>query len=421
MSRVTKQKVNITSQSENLVAQIQLPASKSISNRALILNEILKVKLGKGIVLLNVSDADDTQILITAIAQSGGTIYLDNAGTCMRFLCAYFAALPGINVVLTGSERLHERPIHSLVKALQKMGAEINYLSKENCLPISIVGKQLSGGLVKVTGNQSSQFISALLLIAPLLTNPLEIQVEGEIVSKEYIKLSQLMLQEFGIPCQISEDYRLIKAYSIHQENIPETYNIEADWSSAAFFYEAAILAEKADLFFENLQLNSIQGDAILAKWMEEFGINSIQKENGVAISKIRKGKLNINKIDFTNHPDLASAIICASAGASIPFCAEGISSLQVKESNRIIALKNGLDLLHFKVKTTENTLCHDGLAHAFYQNSCINTENDHRITMAFSMLAIAQSNIVLLESESVKKSFPNFWIEAKKIGLTVK
>jgi 3-phosphoshikimate 1-carboxyvinyltransferase len=420
MAKGGKTKVNISSSKEVLIANINLPASKSISNRALILNAVIQYKFGKSISLKNLSQADDTLILQKALKQASGTIHVDNAGTCLRFLCAYFAAIPGIDLVLTGSERLLKRPIQPLIKALQSMGAQISYVNADNSLPIRIKGTALKGGIVQVEGNESSQFISALMLISPLLAEPLTLQVSNKIVSKAYIKLSQTMLQEMGIPCFISNEYNLVRTDLIKEDNIPATYTIEADWSSAAFFYEAAVLADKADLFFENLQLNSIQGDAILANWMENFGIKSIQKETGVAISKIKVPTPIINSLDFTNHPDLAPAIICASAGASIPFCAMGIDSLQFKESQRISAIAKGLSLLHYQVKTTENSLCHDGLAHAFYQNSCLETEDDHRITMAFAIMAIAQSNMVLTESHSVKKSFPNFWEEAAKIGIII-
>jgi 3-phosphoshikimate 1-carboxyvinyltransferase len=420
MAKAPKNKAIIQSKNDVLFANIELPASKSISNRALILNAVLKQKFGKEIKLINLSEADDTKILLAALAQAEGTINVENAGTCLRFLCAYYAAIPGIKVVLTGNERLIERPILPLIKALQSLGANIQFLEKENFLPIAIEGRQLSGGKLVLEGNQSSQFISALLLISPLLEDPLEIQISGVIVSKDYIKLTQVMLQEFGFNCQISDDYTLVQTKAINKLKPLEEYKIEADWSSAAFFYEAAVLADKADIFFENLNLNSIQGDVILAEWMERFGIKSIQKETGVAITKTKIPHPILSEINFNNHPDLAPAIICATAGASIPFSAHGISSLQFKESKRIDALNEGLKLLHFRVQANDNSLSHDGLAHAFYQNSCVNTESDHRICMAFALMSIAQSTIVLTETNSVKKSFPNFWDEAKKIGIVI-
>lgn len=419
MTKTPKQKFSVQSNNENLIANILLPGSKSISNRALILKEIIAQKTGKNIEIKNLSTAEDTQILISALAQKQGLINIQNAGTCLRFLCAFFAASEGSDIILTGSDRMKERPIAPLIEALRILGAQIQYLEKENCLPIQIKGAKLRGGIVKVSGELSSQFISALMLISPLLDTPIRINIEGEMVSKEYIKLTQTMLENFGIGCESSENGKDIQTEELDPNKTPETYTVEADWSSAAFFYEAAVLAEKADIFFENLYLNSIQGDAILAQWMEGFGIKSFQKETGISITKTRITGSTPTQLNFINHPDLAPAFICATAGAYMPFIAEGIGSLQHKESKRISVLAEALKQLHFKVTETESSLQHDGLAHAFYQNTIIQTHQDHRMVMALAMFAVSQSVIVFNETSSVIKSFPNFWEEAAKIGIT--
>lgn len=421
MAKLPKKKFTISSLKDILIADIQLPASKSISNRALVLQEIIKNKTGKLVALHHLSDADDTQILKDSLSITKGSIDIKNAGTCLRFLTAFFAASEGREITLTGSDRMKERPIAPLVEALIKMGAEITYLEKEHCIPIHITGKKLDANEVSVTGNQSSQFISALLLISPLLKNNFRINIAGEIVSKDYISMTLQMLKQFGVNHKIGPNHEWVQTEIETNQELVTSYAIEADWSSAAFFYQAALLAEKADLFFPRLSLQSIQGDVILAKTMEQFGIRSIQKETGISISKGKTPANTPSTFNFTDCPDLAPAIITASAGAGIPFCANGIESLQWKESNRISTLANGLKLLHFRIQSTEQTLCHDGIPHAFYQNSIVETESDHRITMAFAMLAIAQSQIVLNEIDSVQKSFPNFWIEAKKIGISVK
>jgi len=421
MAKTVKQKFSVQSNNENLIAHILLPGSKSISNRALILKEIIAQKTGKTIDIKNLSAAEDTQILISALAQKQGSVNIQNAGTCLRFLCAYFAASEGSDIILTGSDRMKERPIAPLIEALRNMGANIQYLEENNCLPIQIKGTKLKGGKVNVSGSLSSQFISALMLISPLLETPIQIDMEGELVSKEYIKLTQTLLEQFGIGCIQTENIDNIQVKELDPNKIPETYTVEADWSSAAFFYEAAVLAEKADIFFENLYLNSIQGDSILAQWMEGFGIKSFQKETGIAITKTRISGATPTQLNFINHPDLAPAFICATAGAYMPFNAEGISSLQHKESKRISVLATALKQLHFKVTETESSLEHDGLAHAFYQNTIIQTHQDHRMVMALAMFAVSQSVIVLNETSSVIKSFPNFWEEAAKIGITVK
>jgi 3-phosphoshikimate 1-carboxyvinyltransferase len=414
-------KVLIETDETNLVATIQLPASKSISNRAYILQQVVQQKIGKSIAILNPSDADDTLIIKQALADPTGIIDIKNAGTCLRFLTAYFAATTGINVTIKGSERMRQRPIEPLVSALIQLGATINYLEEKNYLPIQIIGSKLKGGSINIPTNESSQFVSALMLVAPLMEQELTLNLLGEIVSKHYITMTQNMLEDFGFSCKISENYSLVQTENMLNKELPESYAIETDWSSAAFFYEAAVIADKADILFLGLKLNSIQGDAILAKWMEELGIRTIEKEEGLYITKGKlPGKSNF-EFNFSDNPDLAPAIICATAGASYILKATGISSLAHKESNRIDALAKGLQQLHFKVKASSNSIEHDGLQHAFYENSVIETNEDHRITMAFAMLAILQSSIVLSETESVIKSFPNFWQEAAKIGINVR
>lgn len=414
-------KVLIETDETNLVATIQLPASKSISNRAYILQQVVQQKIGKSIAILNPSDADDTLIIKQALADPTGIIDIKNAGTCLRFLTAYFAATTGINVTIKGSERMRQRPIEPLVSALIQLGATINYLEEKNYLPIQIIGSKLKGGSINIPTNESSQFVSALMLVAPLMEQELTLNLLGEIVSKHYIVMTQNMLKEFGFSCKISENYSLVQTENILNKELPESYAIEADWSSAAFFYEAAVIADKVDILFPGLKLNAIQGDAILAKWMEELGIRTIEKEDGVYITKGKlPGKSNF-EFNFSDNPDLAPAMICATAGASYILNAIGISSLAHKESNRIDALAKGLQQLHFKVKTSSNSIEHDGLQHAFYENSLIETKDDHRIAMSFAMLAILQSSIVLSETESVAKSFPNFWQEAAKIGINVR
>ncbi len=414
-------KVLIETDETNLVATIQLPASKSISNRAFILQQIIQQKTGKSIAILYPSEADDTLILKQALADPNGIINIKNAGTCLRFLTAYFAATPGIIVTLTGSERMKQRPIEPLVSALIKLGASISYLEENYCLPIQIKGSKLTGGTIDIPANESSQFASALMLVAPLMNEPLILQLSGSIISKEYIGMTQTMLNQFGFNCKISDNYSLVQTENSLKEELAESYTIEADWSSAAFFYEAAVIADKADILFPRLKLNSIQGDVILAKWMEELGIRTIEKEEGIYITKGKLPAKSNFEFNFSDNPDLAPAMICATAGASYILNATGISSLAYKESNRIEALEKGLQQLHYKVKTSSNSLEHDGLQHAFYENNVIETQEDHRITMAFAVLAILQSSIVLSETESVVKSFPNFWQEAAKIGINVR
>ncbi len=409
----------VESNESNLIASIDLPASKSISNRALILNEVRKQLQLSPLPLLNLSGAEDTLQLQSALANASGLIDIENAGTTLRFLCAYFAATPGIEVSLTGNDRMKERPIQSLVSALQALGANISYLEKENVLPIKIIGCKLKGGKVSIDAHESSQFSSALLLIAPLMEMPLEITLSGKISSLSYIQMTAQMLENFGFNCLVNSEEGLLLANQQKRNIAIENYSIEADWSSAAFFYEAALLADKADILLKGLLKNSLQGDAILLDWMTQLGIKSFEKEDGIYLTKGREPEEDSFSFDFTNCPDLAPAIICATAAAGFRLHALGLDSLQHKESNRLKALQLGLENLAYKVQKINNSeLKHDGLQHHFYQNKSIETYDDHRMCMAFAMFAVFQSRIKLSEVTSVKKSFPNFWQEAAKIGL---
>jgi len=408
----------VQSKLTHLNASITLPASKSISNRALILKEVYQIKTGNKISLHNLSEADDTHILKSALEGNQTEINIQNAGTCLRFLTAYFAAKVGSDIIINGSERMKERPIKALVDALIQLGAKIDYIDSNGCLPIHIKGQQLKGGNISIDSHQSSQFVSALMMVSPLMSADLKIQLTGETVSKDYIVLTQTMLKEFGFTSHISNNFEWVQTDINVQKTDIESYTIESDWSSAAFFYEAAMVAEEASITLENLRLNSIQGDGKIAEWMLGYGIKSFQEDKHVKLVKTHIKSAALKNISFLDHPDLAPAFICATAGAYLPFCAEGIYSLSFKESNRITALAEGLKKLHYKVVADENNLQHDGIPHTFYRNEIIETHHDHRICMSFAVLSIMLSEVVLSETESVQKSFPNFWEEIKKIGI---
>ncbi len=411
--------VKISAFKTHIKAQIALPASKSISNRALILNAVTNQIHQVDISLENLSDADDTQILIAALANPQGKINIKNSGTCARFLCAYFAAVAGSDIELFGDDRMHERPIGALVNALKVLGADITYLENDTCLPIKIRGKQLSGGTINIDASASSQFASALMLISPLLSSGLNLNLSEEVVSKSYIEMTMAMMKDFGYALNYQRELNQIEVKSVLQKPVITTYLIEADWSSAAFFYEAALLSEEAELILKDLKLEAIQGDAIAAKWFERLGVSSELVQNGIKIRKTNKLPTTSMEFDFTDYPDLAPAIICASAGAGIALKANGLSSLVHKESNRVLALQELLQKLHIKTESDGlNYISHDGMQRQFYHGEILSTEKDHRLAMAFGMLAQYFSLVRLSESNSVIKSFPYFWEEAEKIGL---
>jgi len=411
--------IKISANKTHIKGNIQLPASKSISNRALILQAITKQLHLTDIHLKNLSEADDTLILKHALAQNTGTIHIKNAGTCARFLCAYFAASEGSEIDLYGDERMSERPIAPLVDALRSLGADINYLGSEGCLPLHIKGKKLIGGNLKIDATASSQFVTALMLISPLLSSGLNLSLSENSVSKSYINMTAEVMKSFGYYPILDIGSNQISLNQTYNKTVQNEYLIEADWSSAAFFYEAALLSEEAELILKDLKLPSIQGDAIVAEWFDKLGVASELVQTGIKIRKTNKVPATSLEFDFTDYPDLAPALICASAGAGIGLKATGLGSLVHKESNRVLALLQLLQKLHIKTESdTVNFISHDGLQRQFYHGEILETEKDHRLAMAFGMLAQYFSLVRLSESNSVIKSFPYFWEESEKIGL---
>ncbi|MBU3661856.1 MAG: 3-phosphoshikimate 1-carboxyvinyltransferase [Bacteroidetes bacterium] len=410
----------ISSEQQQLQASINLPYSKSLSNRALILAAAYRYLQLPEPILENLSEADDTLILKEALTSNAETINLKNAGTCLRFLMAFFAATPGSKRILTGSERLKQRPIKGLVDALQALGADITYLDKEGSLPILIQGKTLTGGKIVVEANLSSQFVSALMLVSPLMEQALEISLKGKAVSTPYIEMTAKLLQQFGLNLNYTTDFKEIKCEGKFDSNL-QRYSIERDWSSAAFFFEATLLACDAELFLEGLQLDSLQGDKQIAQWMQDLGIVVMQEKEGLYIS-VNKIDLpsEIIKYDLSDYPDLAPALVCALAGSNIAFEVSGLESLKVKESDRVLALKEGLNQLGYDINMpAEGTLTYTGKPRAAHLNApIINTHADHRMVMAFGMMAIKLGVIHVSEIASVEKSFPNFFEEARKIGV---
>jgi 3-phosphoshikimate 1-carboxyvinyltransferase len=413
--------IKVQSYRTHLKGTIQLPSSKSISNRALILQAIYQQIYQKNITLQNLSEAEDTVILSQSLLKQEGTVNIKNAGTCARFLCAYYAAKPQTEIVLDGEERMYQRPIAPLVEALRQLGANITYLKEEGFLPLHIKGQQLTGAHLNIDATASSQFVSALMLVSPMLGGGLTLTLPKETVSKTYITMTLGVMNAFGLKPSWDEANLTVTCPPQTEPACIDHYQIEADWSSAAFFYEAALLAEEAKLTLSGLTLPSLQGDAVLAHWFKELGVESELGQTGITITKAREVQGEAVAFNFTHHPDLAPAIICACAGAGIAINASGLKSLVHKESNRVLALINALKVLHIKTESDqENYIAHDGLQRHFYHGEILQTQHDHRLAMAFGMLALFLSVVRLSEGKSVVKSFPSFWDEAAKLGLEV-
>lgn len=402
----------------SLAGEIELPASKSISNRLLIIDALTHGRC----VLKNLSDAKDTQLLLHALSTSKRTINAENAGTAMRFLTAYFAIKNDSDKVMTGSPRMKERPIGPLIKALREIGFTIEYTERDGYPPILIrkVEKFIqNNNSIKIIGNQSSQYISALLLVAPLLPKGLEIVVKGSVASKSYIDMTVALMHEFGVSVTVKGN-----TYKVPPGNyVPRIWEVEADWSSASYFFGLASLAKKADIFLNGLRKNSLQGDQIIAEIMQKFGVETIFKENGIKIIHKESSMLDYFEYDFSSCPDLAQtvAFICAGVGKTLKM--KGVSTLRLKETDRVHALKQELKKIGATLtELDDNTLLIQ--RSSFYKpndvNAIMETYDDHRMAMAAAML-VSRADVCIKNPAVVNKSFPSFWEQLQKLGIKIK
>lgn len=393
---------------------IDLPTSKSISNRAIILNAFLNHKVQ----LTNLSNAADTQTMLAALLNNISAINIENAGTCMRFLTAYFACIEYKQISLFCSERMKQRPIKVLVDALKELGADIEYLEKKNAPPLKINGTKLIGKTIVVTASESSQYITALMLIGPFIQNGLSIQLVGEIASFDYIKMTASLMVKFGFEVDIKNEIISIKEYS--KKEIIASYNIEKDWSGAAFWYLISVLNPSLSICLNELSLNSIQGDKITAEIFEKLGVISTENYNGLVVQKsnISNNNLQFNLIDCI---DLAPALCVACAALNINATISGLKNLVIKESNRLQAIVTELRNFGFTADHTDDAIIISETNNInFDKTILINSYNDHRIAMAFAPLAFKFNNLTLDDKKVVSKSYPTFFDDLEKVGITI-
>lgn len=397
---------------------ITLPSSKSISNRAL----MIKALSGLDIEISNLSDAKDTQILAELLADKSRTIFdVGHAGTTMRFLTAYLAIKEG-EFVLTGSERMQQRPIKILVDALRTLGAEIEYLKNEGFPPLKIKGKKFSGGEITIDGSVSSQYISALMLAAPYMENGLKINFEGQLTSKPYLEMTLEIIKYFGAKLTWKEDAIEVKA----GKYVAKDFYVEADWSAASYWYSMVALAREAEITLFGLQKESLQGDAVVAKIYENFGVKTEFIENAI---RLTKNSLPITLhspifLDFTDCPDLAQTIAITCAALNIPAKLTGLSTLRIKETDRIAALQNELNKLGYNAEVEGNDLIigfssPDSYRDCESTNPSVKTYNDHRMAMAFAPLGLLHP-IKIENPDVVIKSYPNFWEDLERVGFVI-
>ncbi len=403
---------------ELLNNSIQLPASKSISNRALVLQALLNWKFQQNSCKLsNLSTADDTRIMQRVLLENKPEIDLKNAGTCFRFLTAYYALTTSENKIITGSDRLKKRPIAGLVDALLTMGASIEYLENDGYAPLLIKPSKIkSDKTLKVSTENSSQFLSALILIAPFTDNVIAFWVDPESRSFSYVRMTLGVLQSFGMKWRLNDNCLLVYPLKSPQDK-PFIFEIEADWSAAAFFYGVQSIVKKGQQCLNGLRKNSIQGDVLLAKMASDLGVETTFNENGICIQTFKHNKIqkHINW-DFSQCPDLAPVLILAAVLNVESGTFIGLDNLNFKESQRLKLLNDYLKSLGVQTSLTTNTLefRKTGPFSSFIQ---IDTALDHRMVMAATLLSFVVKSVYLNEVDSVEKSFPEFWEQAKKLG----
>ncbi len=392
-------------------ARIRIPGSKSESNRALILNALS----GNQIKIDNLSTARDTQRLKEILASDNVHVDVQDAGTSMRFLTAFYCATNRHKVIL-GSERMCERPIHPLVNALIDIGFDVHYKGKEGFPPLEIhpVNLDKLENEVWIEGNISSQFISALLMIAPFLPNGLKIKFTTEITSRPYVDMTLNMLEQLGIPHVWTENSVLIEPH--HLSILNDQININADWSSASYWYSIAFLADEAELFLEGLKDDWNQGDREIEAWMKRFGIESRFTTEGVIITKKEVNYPHLMKMNFKENPDLAQTFAAMFAAKNICCTMSGIDSLKIKETDRIAALQTELRAMNVNFDFATQYEFYQLKGDFVFPSSVINTYNDHRMAMSFAPLALL-GEVKIENPEVVEKSYPTFWSDLQKAG----
>lgn len=391
---------------------IQLPASKSISNRALIINALARGTTPP----CNLSDCDDTLVMIKALAENNETIDIMAAGTAMRFLTAYLSTVQGTHI-LTGTERMQQRPIQILVNALRELGAQIEYAGKEGFPPLRIHGTELKGNELTLKGNVSSQYISALLMIGPVLKNGLRLHLTGEIISLPYINLTLQLMKEFGAKAAWTSGNSIEVAPKPYT---PVSFMVESDWSAASYWYQIAALSEQAEIELMGLFRNSYQGDSRGAEVFSRLGITTEFTHEGVLLKKSNRLVEQLNE-DFVDIPDLAQtfAVTCCLLG--IPFRFTGLQSLKIKETDRIFALKAELRKLGYLLQDAQDSiLIWDGKRCQPEAQPVIQTYEDHRMAMAFAPAALRFPEMRIAEPQVVSKSYPAYWEHLQQAGFQI-
>ena len=398
---------------EQKTVTIKLPSSKSISNRLLILNALSY----SAYPIKNLSDSDDTRALYTALHSNASFFNVGAAGTTMRFLTAFLARIVG-EWVITGSERMKERPIGVLVDALRQLGAKIEYMEKEGFPPLRIFGSALQGKTLELPGNISSQYISALLMIAPVIKDGIVLKLVGDITSKPYISLTLKLLEQYGVKAEWKENVISVSEQTMRH---PAEIEVEADWSAASYWFQIAALSKLGTkIILKGLKQNSLQGDARVADLFVPLGVNHKFIDGGIELTKSDKSVARF-EYDFTDQPDLAQtfAVTCACLG--VPFHLKGLHTLKIKETDRINAMIREARKLGFNFSTNDvDNLVWDGTKEDLSGQPHIQTYQDHRMAMAFAPASLIIGMMKIENPSVVSKSYPSYWEDLKKAGFSL-
>ena len=390
-------------------SNITITGSKSESNRLLLLQALYpELKID------NVSNSYDSEVMQHALSSQEPIIDIHHAGTAMRFLTAYFACQDGREITLTGSKRMKERPIQILVEALNHLGADITYLENHGCPPLKIKGKQVTKHEVSLKANVSSQYISALLLIASSLKNGLQLTLEGEITSIPYINMTLNLLSQVGIASEFKN--QVITVGKKTDALLSNHLTVESDWSSASYFYSIVALSPlKTEVKLSSYKNESLQGDSALVDIYEAFGVETTFESHSITLKKIKEIENQSFEFQLNNSPDIAQTIAVTCLGLGVECHLTGLHTLKIKETDRLVALKNELEKLGGQVDINEDSLrlyccskIHDSIK--------IETYNDHRMAMAFAPLAL-KTNLFIEDYMVVSKSYPTFWDDLKTLG----
>ncbi len=415
----------ITNPKENIHCQITLPQSKSILNRRLVINHLSDCADITDLI----SDASDVLAMQNSLLEIGknlnhesvAEINVGNAGTVMRFLLALLAVTPG-KWLLTGSERMKQRPVKPLTDALQQLGADIRFLKNDGFPPVFISGnRNLRGGNISLNAGISSQFISALMMIGPYLKGGLSIGLQGDIISQSYIDMTKALIQKSGANVSFNGNELNINEGNYNKNDFSSL--LEPDWSAAAFWFEIAALAPEAQILLKGLKAESVQGDSVLPSIYEHLGIRSVFVAEGLLITKSGLPRVEEFNFDFTNCPDLAQAVIVTCAALGINGCFTGLKTLRIKETDRIAALQNELGNLGYGVNVVGDQIHLTDTIPSGYQNEVtqeVKCYDDHRMAMSFAPLALLHHKICFNEPEVVKKSYPDFWEDMQKAGFII-